>query len=910
MIDVKTSRIKVVVIAVVLLAVIAGVAIAVDSWQGDSSINTISEHDTDDDFDGAHLDNLTVEDGTVKLDRWATYNKQYTYSVSDNVRGVYVDDGEGFAATGTGAGSGYGLYKIDLATGTEEWRFDNDDWFDAVYVEDDVVYGGTVGGDLIAIDRETGAEKWRYSGERIDDITGDGQYIYATDDDEVIKLNSDTQAVEWNYTGHNTIVQSLDYHNGYVVSGDFDGNLHRIDDSGNNDWENSDHSGELQGIVISGDSIFTASHDETVRKFEFATGNSVWTNNDNNDNVKDVWYNDGVVFSAGDDGTIRTINEETGDQIWFEDVGDRLFGISSDDNWLMSGDFSLDKLYVSKVVDSGKYTSDSHNLSDPYEGAVNMDLVNSESTIEWQGYDSGWETITEESVTESGIVTSNLEGSSYSEYRVVVEFVQSEQTSTWDSSLTSDSVTFESTAPKISNPNPADGGYTNDSSTVELGVDVSDPDFDTEQGDKVNVEFYDASDDSLIDSVTLTENDTASVNWDTPYLGTNKWYVIAEDDYGATTETSVISFDTPHELEVRNETDPNSLVDENVEVKIRFFGSDDIITKTTTDGIVDMSGLPAEELVVQTEADGYHTRQTIIPSIFKQQTVYALPETTDTVSTRFVLDDATGEFTGEQTRVFVQKPITQDGETDYEVVVADEIGSGGYTTRLEQGQRYLIEVENVETGQTRNLGPYVASESETVTLDVGTLEFSFEDEDVGYRWHAEYVNVSEDETAIDFVFESTDQEIDELQWTITERGGDEEVIADEIELGTTFVNERYFVDDDDNITTYVVEWQATIGDEEIEGSTIVGPDQVPVGIPGVPDEVLHVVTVLLIFLVAGLFSAANVHIGAIVVSLLAGVFWFIGMLPGGVSGILIALALFISVIHMAHTKASAGGVPR
>ena len=560
---------------------------------------------------------------------------------------------------------------------------------------------------------------------------------------------------------------------------------------------------------------------------------------------------------------------------------------------------------VEKKPQTAEYIGE-HSEVSTTSGFVNIPkFQNVDATGAWERYDNDeWVEYESFAIESTGEYTTSFDDDG--PWRVVINAVANTGETSWDLAINSEGIEDELSEPTIDLVAPDDGIEISDRD-VELEVYIEDEDLDLDRGPH-DVRFY--GNGNLIDTKEIHDNGTVSTQWSDPVMGENTWYVEVEDDWENVETSDTWTFTTPSELEIRNESAPDNLVTTDAEVEVTFFGGQHVETRSTTDGTVDMEGLPLEEFTVQVEADGYHTRQSIIRSITDQQTVYALPEDADTVSTKFVLDDATGEFTGEQTRVFVQKPITRDGQTDYEVVVADEIGSGGYTTRLEQGQRYLIEVENVETGQTRNLGPYVASESETVTLDVGTLEFSFEDEDVGYRWHAEYVNVSDEETAIDFVFESTDAEIDELQWTITERGGDEEVIADEVELGTTFVNERYFVDDDDNITTYVVEWQTTIDDEEIEGSTIVGPDQVPVGIPGVPDNVLHVVTVLLIFLVAGLFSAANVHIGAIVVSLLSGVFWFVGMLPGGVSGILIALALFISVIHMAHTKASAGGVPR
>ena len=110
---------------------------------------------------------------------------------------------------------------------------------------------------------------------------------------------------------------------------------------------------------------------------------------------------------------------------------------------------------------------------------------------------------------------------------------QSDPTSFW-------TVSEDNTAPDApSNPNPSDGA-TGVSVDPTLSVDVSDPD-----GDTMDVNFYDASDDSLIGSETgVSSGGTASVEWtglsyDTSY----SWYAVA-DDGSVTTQSSTWSFDT------------------------------------------------------------------------------------------------------------------------------------------------------------------------------------------------------------------------------------------------------------------------------------------------------------------------------------------------------------------------------
>ena len=72
---------------------------------------------------------------------------------------------------------------------------------------------------------------------------------------------------------------------------------------------------------------------------------------------------------------------------------------------------------------------------------------------------------------------------------------------------------------------------------IILSVDVTDPD-----GDSMDVEFYDASDDSLIAEDTgVASGGTASVTWSSLTTGSYDWYAIA-DDGSATTQSDTWSF--------------------------------------------------------------------------------------------------------------------------------------------------------------------------------------------------------------------------------------------------------------------------------------------------------------------------------------------------------------------------------
>jgi hypothetical protein len=249
--------------------------------------------------------------------------------------------------------------------------------------------------------------------------------------------------------------------------------------------------------------------------------------------------------------------------------------------------------------------------------------------------------------------------------------------------------------------------------------------------------------------------------------------------------------------------------------------------------------------------------------------------------------------------VFIKKATTVNGTTEFRRIVGDRIGTGGFSTLLEQDERYLIEVENIETGEIRELGPYVTTTSKLVELELDEIDFGYSGsvEDTGYEWSAEYIN--ETAPAIDFAFDY-DGRLKRLDVVIRQRGGNETKIFDETYLnfeGT--IQERILLPstiEDPDTTTWIVEWNAT-NSPSLKGSAIIGKEQMPLGLGGVDSTVLSFVGVFVILLVAGLFSAANLSVGAITTSLVAAGLWFIGVLPGSVSGMAIAVALLVGVLY-------------
>jgi len=190
----------------------------------------------------------------------------------------------------------------------------------------------------------------------------------------------------------------------------------------------------------------------------------------------------------------------------------------------------------------------------------------------------------------------------------------------------------------------------------------------------------------------------------------------------------------PSVLRVFNESSPSQLISGNTTLTIRFFPGDqeEVVERTTTDGTVALPGdLPRDEEIVVTvddEATNYTYRRVILESLYQQQSVYLLPNSVANIGVTFELNDKTGQFGPQQSRLFVEKPIRKDfdgdgdNETRYQTIVGDNFGAGGsFPAVIEPNQRYRLRVENRD-GDSRVLGAYSAAQAGAIDVPIGEIQ--------------------------------------------------------------------------------------------------------------------------------------------------------------------------------------------
>jgi hypothetical protein len=269
---------------------------------------------------------------------------------------------------------------------------------------------------------------------------------------------------------------------------------------------------------------------------------------------------------------------------------------------------------------------------------------------------------------------------------------------------------------QLSNPEPVNDNLVL-GTPPNLSVDVSHGDFDA--GESVDLQF--SLNGESLETVTVSQNQTVTVNATGAEGGSNNWSVTATDSQGnqfTLDESDGLTFQLPNELEIRSETQPDTLIDtNNVTLEFYFESEDDLIAEREADGgTIDMAGLPVtQSFTVVANAEGYHSRRIFVDDLTEQQEIYLLNESVESVNPEFELTDFTGLYPTEDTVLRIQRNI----QGDWKTAQGDFFGAtGAYRTTLRYNQEHRLRLVNVETGRTRDIGRYTPTRSVLETIEV------------------------------------------------------------------------------------------------------------------------------------------------------------------------------------------------
>jgi hypothetical protein len=362
----------------------------------------------------------------------------------------------------------------------------------------------------------------------------------------------------------------------------------------------------------------------------------------------------------------------------------------------------------------------------------------------------------------------------------------------------------------------------------------------------------------------------------------------------------------PSELQIRNLKTQELITNgsDPITVEVDFFAGDgEVITRTTTDGTVDLAGLPADERfsVTVDAGDEFVTRQIIMPGILEQDTAFLLPKPNTTiVQPRFILQDPSKRFDEEDSEILIERPITDGNDTRFVAVAGDRVGLQGFNPVLEEGQRYRIRVRDPSSGRERQLGAFTPTVSERITLEVTDVEFDSVSEVDGLEWSARYES-GENQDTIEFILRDS-QPTQSLEYEIYPRGEPNNTLVADTATGNVTVSEP--VPPGQNDTVFIVAFTLTRGGgETVSAQRPVSSDQLPVGPEELPQNWQTIIAMLVLVGVAGLFGAANPGVGGIATALTGGVFFVLGWLPDSTGGLMVGLALMVAVLSYTARRA-------
>lgn len=349
----------------------------------------------------------------------------------------------------------------------------------------------------------------------------------------------------------------------------------------------------------------------------------------------------------------------------------------------------------------GFYLSANHSAENVVEGWTNLSLSDASATVTWQGASGGaWTDVASATYSTGGNKTLALSGD-YDAWRVNVTFENTSSGGAPTAELHDEGVRAETHEPAVDNSSASPSGGAELTTTPTFSINGTDVDFPTGQSDSVTLEWH--RNGYKLGETTETTNGTWTFTPSTSEGGQNTWHVVATDAYGHSVTSDTFSYKVPEELRIYNETDPDQLID-SATVDIEFYfddGSTTIVERSTTDGTVDMAGLPADQpFVVVAETNNYVSRRIYVQSLFESQSVYLLNESETFVEPVYVLEDYSGRFPAEDSVLLIQRNINESWTT----VEGDFFGaSGEFPAHLQYNVRHRLIVINTETGEMKNL---------------------------------------------------------------------------------------------------------------------------------------------------------------------------------------------------------------
>lgn len=453
--------------------------------------------------------------------------------------------------------------------------------------------------------------------------------------------------------------------------------------------------------------------------------------------------------------------------------------------------------------------------------------------------------------------------------------------------------------PSFSDPRPVDGGGMLPDDSVEISIFAESTD-----GFNNDYEFRNATDDSVIAVVTSTGNDRVSATWENISSGTNEWYVYVNETDQDPEYSDVYSFEMSDAgLVFKNEDENEILYEHGINLELQGIEGDDSIRtvqKPAYSEILDISHLPGDRYAATARQSSGSPDLNQRKKILKTDADHTIwmNEPDNLVEAEFILDDDTGTFSAENTEIYLRRPLPPDNDTQsFGAITSGEFdASDSFVTRITEEVRHTIRIEN-DKGQTRQTGFVEATTNRIITLDVGSIEWRLGEEvDEGLTWEA---SRTEDETLEDEIIRvlinDSVHQLTDLDVRIYKSANESVEIYNETHAGplSELSITQQIPTENQNVTSWTVEWSADRDGEGISARTLVGGGEYPVTIPA-GSEWVGLFSALFLAFVAGFFSVRVAELGAVITPIVALGLFAAGWLPLPLSWVLAALTLGVA----------------
>ena len=543
-----------------------------------------------------------------------------------------------------------------------------------------------------------------------------------------------------------------------------------------------------------------------------------------------------------------------------------------------------------------RYVSTPHNVSEAASGFADLDLSGATATVTWEGYDgTSWVAVANTTVTTSGNQTISFDENSYDQIRaeVSVTGVVGER-----ASLSAEGVNFENHDPVVDNANATPQGEDSVSGTnMTMSIPVNDSDFDTVQGEEVEVDFY--VDGQYEGTRTLTENGTASLTATNLSSGSHSWHVEVSDKWGGSTSSESFGSAVGISLSVHDGDNVSQLLDDRTitfEIIATDTDSNFKETRTTTNGVVRFNGVPDEQLSVRLEADGYETRRVIIDHPYKQpdrHTVMLNASNPDTFEQCFELNSKGAGYPPSETWLKLQSFI----EGQWRDVGGTYFGSTNLAcVGVTDDHEYRLVVS--DGTHMRDLGGYTADKSfsdQVIPLTITDVNVGLPSSGKPYTIDASgSVNETTGEGVINVTFRSNDQSIEDLHLVIYERGNQSDPVFEKTVYGAV---ETYSasvpIPANRTDESYVLEWDATRNGSKIDGRQYVSVGKTTVNL-GLASSWRRIAGAGLVLFVGAIFGPISAPVGAVATGAFSAGLWFVGWLDVQVGVITYAVSIAVA----------------